>query len=1300
MKLQHLKQQLSKNDSYPSSNDKLSQKQSNYNSRNQSQQNNLGSSGGNQILYTPSPNKRHNLNTQQENIEMLRSANNGEQSIPLNQQDVENLKNFNPDKRRQQLMDLFSSYDRKEDSQEDASPKGKIGSFQANSKNSSLTKINRDIRNKKDLDMSGSSGHGLASHLKYQMNERLITEELHDEQYEDFDYRQLSNQKGKASFLLGSNQIQEEQEDEDYEERKTLEAQLDSQGNKQETSIITETDVNLTLPDRSFNNNVNGDPDFKNLEKNPEFASQMNRLLSFYNKNQEKVVKKETVLASQIHHQNTFSNVSGGVKPDLAEKAQNQFLLDQEDQYTLFPERYVNNQEFPFLAKNNQNPLIFQMDYLFAEMRKEYIRQMLINFPEYQLGVGFEKDVKPPQDVIDKDIQFFQSTTQVQTFNKLFKQIFPLSDKKNKRKSSDDKQKININNLTSQLFKQKKSVTKVRNQTNKLIYILFSFDLKEIHRLFRKFYLEIDKDENMTFELDEMVDCFEMFSQEDMLGKRSMRKVLKSIGANFQAGIISIFKEGQITNMSFPPEIYEQVFQVMQHEGQDYIDFFNFMPYLQLFFFGKLFAAVEKREKYFKELLDDQAKNGIYQCFLRSGLQAKNLYEKNITYRMVEKVVMDMRGVHLALIKQKIFQDKYKPKCKQILQVYQKEKNSLFMNLQQMFKVSHNGLLMCKLILIVHKLQYSIGLQLMWSELRQRELEYKDQSKERLAFEFLFEERMWRLASQLEFFDLKLFPGLVIKGIGKRVVDRNNNIIENKAQGFENYNSATQVDESSYYLYDFTESLTEVFKQYCPWVKYQVIERAVYYFIWNLIHKSNINRLKGNKSINGTSYHSRQPSFGQQLGSSPIPYNKYDLTLLRIFGKAYENDQRRMALFQKMSKIKFMRFIKIETDPQNLSLLCDKILYQDCIRIMNEHSIKLLIEGQLNYNRTTEDINEADKNFFQGIPEKIQQKQSNNLLNTGQLSLIQERLSSYQDSGSSNPLMTSESDQVDGQDGAPMKKIKMKGLEDHRKRMAAKKKFLKKFSGDSVDEVVDQQKGKTQVQNNAKQNQNILSQKETQQDDVKRKDYIGVMLTSKVLQEPFKNANDLQQKIAQEKREGSKSTKEGDSSLIFNSNSTKSSKKIIKEASFVPEEVYEKAKQFDKIDLYKKVDRNQLMQQFKDIENTPFGDDNEEDSQIIQNSLTKSPGGITSHGRSYSEQIKFNRDNNKQPQQSRGQRNKITFEKKEDATHLKEQRRILNAKKLKSQMLNEIYRNEMEFKDDDMQRSCMRGCDTPSCLIF
>ena len=70
------------------------------------------------------------------------------------------------------------------------------------------------------------------------------------------------------------------------------------------------------------------------------------------------------------------------------------------------------------------------------------------------------------------------------------------------------------------------------------------------------------------------------------------------------------------------------------------------MPVLQIFFISKLFAAIEKRKKYFKEILDEHSKSGMYQCFMRAGLDTKNLFSKNISYRMVEKVVMDIRAYY------------------------------------------------------------------------------------------------------------------------------------------------------------------------------------------------------------------------------------------------------------------------------------------------------------------------------------------------------------------------------------------------------------------------------------------------------------------------------------------------------------------------------------------------------------------------------------------------------------------------------------------------------------------------------
>ena len=43
-----------------------------------------------------------------------------------------------------------------------------------------------------------------------------------------------------------------------------------------------------------------------------------------------------------------------------------------------------------------------------------------------------------------------------------------------------------------------------------------------------------------------------------------------------------------------------------------------------------------------------------------------------------------------------------------------------------------------------------------------------------------------------------------------------------------------------------------------------------------------------------------------------------------------------------------------------------EILYQDCLRMMNEHALKLLLESPLAYARTMEDIGETDKLILEG----------------------------------------------------------------------------------------------------------------------------------------------------------------------------------------------------------------------------------------------------------------------------------------------------------------------------------------------
>lgn len=41
-------------------------------------------------------------------------------------------------------------------------------------------------------------------------------------------------------------------------------------------------------------------------------------------------------------------------------------------------------------------------------------------------------------------------------------------------------------------------------------------------------------------------------------------------------------------------------------------------------------------------------------------------------------------------------------------------------------------------------------------------------------------------------------------------------------------------------MYDYTEALVKVVKRFCPWAKNAAVERAVYYFLLNLIHKANL----------------------------------------------------------------------------------------------------------------------------------------------------------------------------------------------------------------------------------------------------------------------------------------------------------------------------------------------------------------------------------------------------------------------------------------------------------------------------
>lgn len=90
--------------------------------------------------------------------------------------------------------------------------------------------------------------------------------------------------------------------------------------------------------------------------------------------------------------------------------------------------------------------------------------------------------------------------------------------------------------------------------------------------------------------------------------------------------------------------------------------------------------------------------------------------------------------------------------------------------------------------------------------------------RDRLAFEFFFEERVWYLASVLKNFKLdKLQPKIVLKmqaRLGVKVANRKK-VIETSMVGQNTQvieQAIKQAADIDYQMYDFTEALTEVMK--------------------------------------------------------------------------------------------------------------------------------------------------------------------------------------------------------------------------------------------------------------------------------------------------------------------------------------------------------------------------------------------------------------------------------------------------------------------------------------------------------
>mmetsp|Transcript_7583 Transcript_7583/g.6932 ORF Transcript_7583/g.6932 Transcript_7583/m.6932 type:complete len:122 (+) Transcript_7583:1265-1630(+) len=120
-----------------------------------------------------------------------------------------------------------------------------------------------------------------------------------------------------------------------------------------------------------------------------------------------------------------------------------------------------------------------------------------------------------------------------------------------------------------------------------------------------------------------------------------MKMIIKEMGVEIPKGLKMLFAKDNSQN-SFSLEILKKVFKALS-SNSDYIKFPTFMPYLTLFFMCSVFRDIEQRRVGFLQMLDKGYKKGIYSIFMRAGLPSYQLDEKVINYRMIEKVLLDLK---------------------------------------------------------------------------------------------------------------------------------------------------------------------------------------------------------------------------------------------------------------------------------------------------------------------------------------------------------------------------------------------------------------------------------------------------------------------------------------------------------------------------------------------------------------------------------------------------------------------------------------------------------------------------------
>eukprot|EP00347_Sterkiella_histriomuscorum_P000835 403374334 len=441
-------------------------------------------------------------------------------------------------------------------------------------------------------------------------------------------------------------------------------------------------------------------------------------------------------------------------------------------------------------------------------------------------------------------------------------------------------------------------------QTEKPLLIMFiqAFKIEEIHQMFMKFYQQFDVDESLTFQQEEVTQIVEIYAEK--MGKQRIKNILQYTGVKFDSGIMTLFKEGGYSNQAFTPDIYERFFEILASDGEDFVHFNNILPYLMTFFLFSQFQAIKDRRKMFEQVLGEGAyKVGLFRSFQKYGLKNNQLEDQVITYRMVEKVVVEMRTIY-----QSSFGfDQIELVLRQVRNRMKVDPISKIEKQKVQYSTDQNGQNFSRWLALI------ICLQMTWTRLKKQFKGLTD------PFIYLYEERLWFIAATMD-----TFSGEQVN----RIVSSKYNF---KMQQFKDDRSFRRDNESSYLQTEIDESMntinTEVmFKQiniktfmeclyetlqvFNPWISVNFVKDSVFFYFQKLVFLRQTKPEKAQKII--------EDIFGPE-----------DST----------NVQTKEFLQQLNNQIKFKN---INIKSQHLFKLCFKIIYSYSKYTIQLHQYNLL----------------------------------------------------------------------------------------------------------------------------------------------------------------------------------------------------------------------------------------------------------------------------------------------------------------------------------------------------------------------